>query len=207
VLFEATGGLADPVYSANCGGHTENNENVWPEMPALASLRGHRDAERRAGDPYAKGITSANVAEFIANPPPAYCGRARLGAGDRFRWTVTRSKEELQKLLGKYRLGAIRSIEVLERGVSGRARAVRVTGAMRSQLIRGELRIRQAFGNLRSSLFVVEMQGGGARFRGAGFGHGVGLCQTGAIGMAEAGKSYREILRHYYPGTTLRKLW
>ena len=169
VLFEATGGLADPVYSANCGGHTENNENVWPEMPALASLRGHRDAERRAGDPYAKGITSANVAEFIANPPPAYCGRARLGAGDRFRWTVTRSKEELQKLLGKYRLGAIRSIEVLERGVSGRARAVRVTGATRSQIIRGELRIRQAFGNLRSSLFVVEMQGGGARFRGAGF--------------------------------------
>jgi stage II sporulation protein D len=207
VLFEATGGLADPVYSANCGGHTENNENVWPEMPALASLRGHRDAERRAADPYAKGITSANVAEFIANPPPAYCGHARLGAGDRFRWTVTRSPEELQKLLAKYHLGAIRSIEVLERGVSGRARAVRVTGTARSQVIRGELRIRQALGNLRSSLFVVEMQGGGARFRGAGFGHGVGLCQTGAIGMAEAGKSYREILRHYYTGTTLRKLW
>jgi stage II sporulation protein D len=46
-----------------------------------------------------------------------------------------------------------------------------------------------------------------AVFRGAGFGHGVGMCQTGAIGMAETGKSYREILRHYYPGTVLRKLW
>jgi SpoIID/LytB domain protein len=74
-------------------------------------------------------------------------------------------------------------------------------------VIRGDWRIRQAFGNLRSSLFVVEMKGGSASFRGAGFGHGVGMCQTGAVGMAETGKSYREILRHYYPGTTLRKLW
>jgi SpoIID/LytB domain protein len=207
VLFEAAGGLADPVYSANCGGHTENNENVWPEMAALPSLRGHRDADKSARDAYAGGVTASNVAEFIANPPVAFCGRARLGAGDRFRWTVTRSREELDKLLAKYHLGAVRSIEVLERGVSGRARAVRVTGATRAETIRGELRIRQAFGNLKSSLFVVEVKDGGARFQGAGFGHGVGMCQTGAIGMAEAGKSYREILRHYYPGTTLQKLW
>ena len=207
VLFESTGGLADPVYSANCGGHTENNENVWSDMAALASLRGHRDAEKKASDPYTNGVTNDNVAAFIANPPNAYCGRARLGAGDRFRWSVTRSREELQRLLGKYHLGAIASITVLERGVSGRARAVQVTGATRSEVIRGELRIRQAFGNLKSSLFVVDMQGGAAVFHGAGFGHGVGMCQTGAIGMAEAGKSYREILRHYYPGTTLRKLW
>jgi stage II sporulation protein D len=207
VLFEPGGGLADPVYSASCGGHTENNDNVWPDMPALASLRGHRDAEKQPGDPYAQGVTERNVAAFIANPPPAYCGRAKLGAGDRFRWTVTRSQDELDRLLGKYRLGALRSIEVMERGVSGRARAVRVTGATRSEVIRGELRIRQTFGNLKSSLFVVDMHGGAAVFRGAGFGHGVGMCQTGAIGMAETGKTYRDILRHYYPGTTLRKLW
>jgi len=143
----------------------------------------------------------------IADPPPAYCGQSKLGAGDRFRWTVTRTKDELNKLLSKYRLGAIKTIEVLERGVSGRARSVRVIGAARSEVIHGELRIRQTFGNLRSSLFVVEMQAGSAIFHGAGFGHGVGMCQTGAIGMAETGKSYREILRHYYPGTVLRKLW
>lgn len=206
VLFEGED-LADPVYSANCGGHGENNENAWPDMPALPSLRGHRDAPARADDPYAHGITDANVAAFIDKPPTAFCGQARLGVGDRFRWTVTRSAAELESMLGKYRLGPVRSIEVLERGVSGRARAVRVTGATGSEAIRGELRIRQAFGNLRSSLFVVEMQSGSAVFRGAGFGHGVGMCQTGAVGMAETGKSYREILRHYYPGTTLRKLW
>jgi len=208
VLFEAGGDdLADPVYSANCGGHSENNENVWAEMSALPSLRGHRDAVPRADDPYARGITNENVTAFIDKAPPAYCGQARLGAGDRFRWTVTRSAVELDKLLAKYRLGPVKSIEVLERGVSGRARAVRVSGATRAEVIRGELRIRQAFGSLRSSLFVVEMRAGSAVFRGAGFGHGVGMCQTGAVGMAETGKSYREILRHYYPGTTLRKLW
>jgi stage II sporulation protein D len=208
VLFESGGeDLADPVYSANCGGHTENNENAWPEMPVLPSLRGHRDAAKEKGDPFAGGVTSTNVATFIANPPLAYCGQSKLGAGDRYRWTVTRSKNELEKLLAKYRLGTIRSIEVLERGVSGRARSVRVIGGTRSEVIRGELRIRQTFGNLRSSLFVVEMREGSAVFRGAGFGHGVGMCQTGAVGMAEAGKNYREILRHYYPGTTLRKLW
>jgi len=211
VLFErGSAELADPVYSANCGGHTENNENVWPEMTALPSLRGHRDAapgKDEKGDAYAHGVTSENVAAFIANPPTAYCGQSKLGAGDRFRWTVTRTKEELDKLLAKYRLGPIKAIEVLERGVSGRARAVRVSGAMQSEVIHGELRIRQTFGNLRSSLFVVEMRAGAALFHGAGFGHGVGMCQTGAIGMAETGKSYREILRHYYPGTVLRKLW
>jgi stage II sporulation protein D len=208
VLFEAGGeDLADPVYSASCGGHGESNENVWPEMPALPSLRGHRDALQSSADPYSHGVTADNVAAFIDKPPPSYCGQAHLGAGDRFRWTVTRSPAELDKLLAKYQLGPIKSIEVLERGVSGRARAVRVIGIKSAEVIRGELRIRQAFGNLRSSLFVVEVRGGSAVFRGAGFGHGVGMCQTGAVGMAETGKSYREILRHYYPGTTLRKLW
>jgi stage II sporulation protein D len=209
VLFTADGkDLADTVYSANCGGHTENNENPWPDMPALSELRGHRDApETGKRDEFAAGVNADNVERFIENPPAAYCGQARLGAGERFRWTVRRSAAELDKLLAPFQLGRVQSIEVMKRGVSGRALAVRVTGAARSETIRGELRIRQTFGGLRSSLFVVTMKNGDAVFRGAGFGHGVGMCQTGSIGMAEAGKSYKDILRHYYPATVLRKLW
>jgi SpoIID/LytB domain protein len=211
VLFTADGkDLADTVYSANCGGHTEHNENAWPDMPALAALRGHRDAPAPAAgkpDVYATGVSAENVARFIDQPPAAYCGQAHLGAGDRFRWTVKRTAAELDKLLSRYRLGEIRSIDVPQRGISGRALAVRVVGSARSETIRGELRIRQAFGGLRSSLFVVEVKDGEAVFRGAGFGHGVGMCQTGAVGMAEVGKKYREILRHYYPNTVLRKVW
>jgi SpoIID/LytB domain protein len=209
VLFTADGkDLADTVYSASCGGHTENNENVWPEMPALPALRGHRDAPAAGKqDIYAAGVSAENVTRFIDQPPAAYCGQAHLGAGDRFRWTVKRTAAELDKLLDQYHLGKIRAIEVPQRGVSGRALAVRAVGSARSETIRGELRIRQAFGGLRSSLFVVEFKNGDAIFRGAGFGHGVGMCQTGAVGMGEAGKSYQEILRHYYPNTVLRKLW
>ncbi len=209
VLFTADGkDLADTVYSANCGGHTEHNENVWPDMPALAALRGHRDAPATAKpDVYEAGVSTENVERFINLPPAAYCAQAHLGAGDRFRWTVRRTGAELEKLLGRYRLGEIRAIEVPQRGVSGRALAVRVVGSARSETIRGELRIRQAFGGLRSSLFVVEFRNGEAIFRGAGFGHGVGMCQTGAVGMAETGKTYQQILHHYYPNTVLRKLW
>jgi SpoIID/LytB domain protein len=211
VLFAADAKeLADTVYSASCGGHTEHNENAWPDMPALGTLRGHRDGPSPSSgeDPYRAGVSEALVARFIDQPPPSWCGLARQqGGGDRFRWKVTRSAAELAKLLASHGVGAVKGIEVLERGISGRARAVRITGAARTAVVRGELRIRQTFGGLRSSLFVVDVKDGAASFRGAGFGHGVGLCQTGSIGMAEAGKSYREILRHYYPGSVLRKLW
>ncbi len=207
VLF-APGGtdLADSVYSASCGGHTESNENVWPDMGPLAELRGHRDGGKDP-DPFAQGIDAASVARFIDAPPPSWCGQASLGVTDRFRWTVTRSASELGRLLAPLKVGELRGIEVSERGISGRARTVRVIGTAGAQTVRGELRIRQIFGGLRSSLFVVSVEGGAATFRGAGFGHGVGLCQVGSIGMAEAGKTYREILQHYYPGTVLRKLW
>jgi SpoIID/LytB domain protein len=208
VLFTADGkDLVDTVYSANCGGHTEHSENVWPDMGAQPTLRGHRDAAPTAGDPFAAGITADNLGQFLREPPRSWCGVAKMGAGERYRWTVTRSAADLDRLLAAYKLGGVRSIDVLERGISGRARAVRITGAAKSEVIRGELRIRQTFGGLRSSLFEVEVQGGAATFRGAGFGHGVGMCQTGSIGMAEAKKTYRQILQHYYPGSVLRKLW
>jgi stage II sporulation protein D len=209
ILFEEGGAndLVDTVYSANCGGHSEHNENAWPDMAALAPLRGHRDSPP-ARDPFSGGVSDQLVQKFIDEPPPAYCGSAvRGGSKDRFRWTVTRSSTELAGLLAAHRLGALQRIEVLERGISGRARAVRLVGRARSEVVRGELRIRQTFGGLRSSLFLVDVKEGAATFRGAGFGHGVGMCQTGAIGMAEAGKSYRDILRHYYLGSTVRKLW
>ncbi len=209
VLFSADGtDLVDTVYSANCGGHSEHSENVWPDLGVMAELRGRFDGPDAAAGPFASGVAGDGVARFIDAPPAgAWCGRSKQGAGDRFRWTVTRSAAELGKLLAPLGVGEVKGIEVLERGVSGRARAVRIDGSAKSETVRGELRIRQTFGGLRSSLFVVEVADGAAKFRGAGFGHGVGLCQTGSIGMAEAGKSYREILQHYYRGSVLRKLW
>jgi stage II sporulation protein D len=209
VLFEAGGKeLVDTVYSANCGGHTEHNENAWADTPAHPALRGHFDGPAAVSGTFAGGVTAANIERFLSAPPPAYCAQVNMpGTADRFRWTVTRSAAEMDRLLAGHSLGRVRAIEVTERGVSGRARTVNIVGATKSEIVRGELRIRQLFGNLRSSLFVADVDAGAVRFRGGGFGHGVGLCQTGSIGMAEAHKTYREILQHYYQGSVLRKLW
>lgn len=196
--------LVDTVYSANCGGHTEHNENVWADMPAHPTLRGRFDTPTPGAVP--PGSSEAAVTAFIDRPPSAYCAQVKQAA-DRFRWQVVRSAAELDKLLAAHKVGRVRSIEVLERGVSGRARSVKIVGAAGEATMKGELRIRQTFGGLRSSLFLVDVKEGAAIFRGAGFGHGVGLCQTGAIGMAEAGKSYKAILQHYYQGSVLKKLW
>jgi stage II sporulation protein D len=207
VLFVANGGdLVDTVYSANCGGHGEHNEQAWLDMPPEASLRGRVDGP--AGSIFASGINATNVERFLNTPPPSYCGQAKLqGAADRFRWTVTRTAAELATLLAPYKLGRVQALDINRRGVSGRANEITIVGSARSERIRGELNIRRAFGNLRSSLFVAEVRDGAITFRGGGFGHGVGLCQTGSIGMAEARKSYRDILSHYYQRSVLRKLW
>ncbi|HEY0714875.1 MAG TPA: SpoIID/LytB domain-containing protein [Polyangia bacterium] len=207
VLFVAGGNdLVDTVYSANCGGHSEHNEQAWLDMPPEPTLRGHLDGP--ATPAFARGINATNIERFLNSPPPAFCGQAKLqGASDRFRWTVTRTAEELATLLAPYKLGRVQAIDVNHRGISGRATEITIVGSARSEKIRGELNIRRAFGNLRSSLFVAEVRDGAVSFRGGGFGHGVGLCQTGSIGMAEARKSYRDILSHYYLRSVLRKLW
>jgi SpoIID/LytB domain protein len=90
---------------------------------------------------------------------------------------------------------------------------LRVSGERGSKLVRGELTIRRLLGGLRSSMFLVAPVAGpdgkpaAFRFTGGGWGHGVGMCQTGATGMAAAGKTYQEILGHYYAGSRLVTLY
>jgi len=215
VLFrEGVGDLVDTVYSSSCGGFTESNENVWDDMPADPALRGRPDvagAEAAAFARFGGAINEANVRDFLAAAPPAFCNRGPHG-GRNFRWTVRRSAQELADLVAPLGVGPLRELLVLERGVSGRARALEVRGERASKVVRGELRIRQLLGGLHSGMFVVDVERSGGRpsafvFLGGGFGHGVGLCQTGAIGMAEAGYKYADILRHYYRGSKIKKLY
>jgi SpoIID/LytB domain protein len=98
-----------------------------------------------------------------------------------------------------------------ERGVSGRLKSVRIRGSTATQSIQKELPIRRAFGDLPSAFFVVnksQTANGTAlfTFTGGGRGHGVGLCQYGARGMALDGSTYREILRHYYHGASIARV-
>jgi SpoIID/LytB domain protein len=214
VLFsEGIGDLVDTVYSASCGGYTESNENVWDDMAADPALRGRPDVAGANANAFARfggAITDANLREFLSAAPPAFCKTASKNA--RYRWTVRRTAAEMDRLVTPLGLASVHTIEVLERGISGRAKTIKVIGERGERTVRGELHIRQLFGGLPSAMFVVDVEKAGAHpsafvFSGGGFGHGVGMCQTGAMGMAEAGFKYGDILRHYYRGSIIRKLY
>jgi SpoIID/LytB domain protein len=121
---------------------------------------------------------------------------------------VDYTPEELAALI-KSRLGAdlgpIRDLEALARGPSSRIYRMKVTGERDYIIIGKELEIRRALSrtHLYSSAFVVDKEAGRFVLKGAGWGHGVGLCQIGAAVMANEDKTYTKILRHYYPGTTV----
>ncbi len=215
VLLRDGGGLVDVRYSASCGGHSEDNEHIWGG-DADPSLRGKPDAPARKGAAAGKSRMSDedDVADFLARPPAdAWCGKAKNGAS-RFRWTTTVSADELSaRVAASYpAVGRVLALTPSDRGVSGRARKLTIQGDKGSAEVQGELVIRRLLGGLKSSLFTVEVQGSKKAptafvFRGAGFGHGVGMCQMGAIGMAEAGKTRKEILSHYYTGVKLHRLY
>jgi len=216
VLLRRTGGLVDARYSASCGGHSEHNENIWGGE-ADPSLRGALDTVASAtkiARAFDRGVTDKNVREFLdTKPNDAYCGATRYARG-RYRWTARVDAAELRARVEKEYgdVGAITALEPVLRGVSGRIRELRIRGTERTVVASGDLHIRRLLGGLKSALFVVSASGpkGAPRefvFEGAGFGHGVGMCQTGAIGRAEAGQTYQEILRHYYVDSRVQRLY
>lgn len=211
MLFDEKG-LVDSVYSASSGGHTEHNEYVWPGSPNPA-LRGVFDGpvapEWLTGAP----MTEEETRRFLTEPVDSWAARASRGR-EHFRWRVERDAGEISRLVAKrYEVGDVQALRVLERGVSGRARRLEILGTGGRAVVEWELPIRKLLGGLKSGLFVVDAErdarGRVARFvfTGGGFGHGVGLCQIGAMGMAEAGRDFVEILTHYYTGSSIKKVY
>jgi len=206
------GNLADSVYSASCGGHTESGRNVW-QGSGHPYLSGARDAP--AGiDVFEDGPDELSTRIFIERPPSGlYCGSTRFGR-ESFRWEKTVSFDDVRKGTKEFTgkdVGPVEGLEVLERGVSRRVLRLRVIGRDSSAVLSPELTIRKAFGSLRSSLFVFDVEarpsGRAFRFIGAGFGHGVGMCQYGAIGRAAAGHRFEDIIGHYYSDTEIVRIY
>jgi SpoIID/LytB domain protein len=128
---------------------------------------------------------------------------------DFYRWEVTYSREELSAIIEKrsgIRIGVLKALEPLERGASGRITRLKICGSEQMLIVGKELEIRKLLSesHLKSSAFEVEWPDESTvRLKGAGWGHGVGLCQIGAAVMASEGYDYRSILTHYYPGSVL----
>ncbi len=206
------GAICDARFSKACGGITERYATAWDDrdIPYLRSVY----------DGPAPPSCSYGPEPWIRSSPPAYCNMhdrellARILPGfdqetqDFYRWRVEYTPEELGELVQSrlgLDLGPIRDLEPLARGPSGRIFRLKISGERDTVIIGKELEIRRALSrsHLYSSAFVIDRESGRFVLRGAGWGHGVGLCQIGAAVMAGEGKSYREILQHYYRGAVI----
>ena len=200
VLWHA-GKVCDARFSKCCGGVTEEYRTAWEdrEVPYLVSVPDTDDK----GNVYCDTHDGALLAQIL----PGFDQETQ----DFYRWTVKYSGEEIRALVLAREgedLGVVETLEPLQRGPSGRIIRLRIQGARKSLIIGKELEIRRALSrsHLYSSAFDVERQGDLLVLHGKGWGHGVGLCQIGAAVMASRGKHYREILEHYYPGTSIAPL-
>ena len=203
--------ICDARFSKCCGGITERYSTAWEDQE-IRYLESVYDGPAQ---------TRAHIPEtWIRSDPPAYCNTrdsdllSRILPGfdretrDFYRWRVEYTPDELADLV-KSRigvdLGPIRDIEAVARGPSGRIYRLKLSGERDYLFIGKELEIRRALSrtHLYSSAFVVDKESERLVLRGAGWGHGVGLCQIGAAVMANEGRTYKEILQHYYRGTTV----
>jgi stage II sporulation protein D len=205
------GAICDARFSKSCGGITERYAVAWEDqdIPYLESVY---DGATRP--------SFHNSETWIRSSPPAYCNTddsellSRVLPGfdqetrDFYRWQVAYTGEELRELIRSriaVDLGPIRSMQALARGASGRIYRLKIAGERDYIVVGKELEIRRALSptHLYSSAFVVDNESGRLVLRGAGWGHGVGLCQIGAAVMANGGAKYTDILHHYYRGTSV----
>ncbi len=202
------GGKPLPAYySANCGGYTDTTESAWGFASSLPAVPDPLQPQRSAR------LDPEQLARWLSDRPPAYCSHPDYSARSAYRWKLRVSREEIERRLeAGSELGRILAIVPARRTLSGRASEVRVVGTSGQLTVHWDA-VRWRLGGLRSNLFVVEPELGADGlpeyflFTGAGWGHGVGLCQSGAAGMAAVGWSADEILRHYYGGATLERLF
>lgn len=219
VLMTADGEIADTRFSKCCGGAFELFENCWE--PRHHSYLG-AGADAPVGTSLPDLSREGNARRWITSRPAAYCNCEdsevlsqvlndfdRETTPDFYRWEVRYDAGELSELIARRSgidFGRIEALIPKARGASGRIFQLEIRGEKRSMVVGKELIIRKwlSESHLRSSAFVVDREGSDFVIRGAGWGHGVGLCQIGAAMMAAGGADFRAILSHYFPGTELK---
>lgn len=224
--------ICDARFSKCCGGATELFSTCWQDedKPYLAAFRDLTTQEQPNSNTLPDLTDEQQARQWILSSPPAFCNTQDKGilaqvlngydqeTADFYRWSVRYTQAELQHIIEEKTgllFGKILALEPLNRGKSGRIIRLRIVGTARTLVIGKELEIRRTLSctHLKSSAFIVETEKGpdgiptNFVLRGAGWGHGVGLCQIGAAMMGAKGYDYTAILRHYYPGATLRTLY
>ena len=222
--------ICDARFSKCCGGVTEEFQYCWEDTPKNY-LTAVRDIALGIESTLPNLTNEEEAEKWIRFNPPAFCNTQdkRILSQvlndydqetvDFYRWKVTLTQEKLQQLIAdrlKMDLGSILDMKSVERGTSGRISKLQIIGTKKTFTIGKELEIRRTLSDshLLSSAFIVDKydideQGVPQRFEliGAGWGHGVGLCQIGAAVMGEEGYLYDAILLHYYQGAEIKKLY
>lgn len=218
--------VAEAVYSSCCGGHTENKVNVW-NPPEADHLQGIWDMSGKPENISDLDLTTEKgTHNWVSSEPAAWCNAKAfddlpgiLEKSTRyFRWEFSYPRRELEEIIRRKSgedFGDLIDIIPLERGVSGRLMEIEIQGSRRNLRIQRELNIRRVLSSsyLYSACFDVQVEHGSDGrpinfiLKGAGFGHGVGMCQVGAGVMAAKGKGVKEILTHYYPGVNIEKVY
>ena len=222
--------ICDARFSKCCGGVTEEFQYCWEDTPKNY-LTAVRDIALGIESTLPNLTNEEEAEKWIRFNPPAFCNTQdkRILSQvlndydqetvDFYRWKVTLTQEKLQQLIAdrlKMDLGSILDMKSVERGTSGRISKLQIVGTEKTFTIGKELEIRRTLSDshLLSSAFIVDKydideQGVPQRFEliGAGWGHGVGLCQIGAAVMGEEGYLYDAILLHYYQGAEIKKLY
>ncbi|MCR4766328.1 MAG: SpoIID/LytB domain-containing protein [Bacteroidaceae bacterium] len=195
------GEICDTRFSKCCGGTTEEFSTCWEDKnyPYLTSVK----------DPFCGMANQQILNQVMMNYDQQ--------TTNFYRWTVTYTQQELHDLISTntgIELGEILDLVALARGKSGRIYRLKIVGSQRNLIIGKELEIRKTLSksHLFSSAFTIEKQGDGIVpeqfiLHGAGWGHGVGLCQIGAAVMGEQGYKYKDILLYYYKGAKVERMY
>ena len=218
-VLKYNGQICDARFSKCCGGVMEKFSTCWEDkdfnyLQALSDDADNLPMNFTDEQKAAQWIVNPSSTSFCATTNENILSKV-LNNYDRdtkdfYRWSLSYSQEEISELVFRKTgldLGKILSIEPLKRGYSGRIEKLLITGDRNEVVIGKELEIRRILSesHLKSSAFIVEFNSEDSRFyfKGAGWGHGVGLCQIGAAVMAEQGWNYRAILSHYYPNSEI----
>lgn len=219
------GQLAHLIYSSNCGGSTQSGDDIgWGNVSYWG----------RASDtpePVAPPASPTELRRYLSTWPDAYCKPSSYVHPSHSRWSrVVAAKDLEERINRKHKIGRLKGLRVLRRAPTGNVEALLALGSKRNAKLTDEFDIRGLLGvgSLRSTLFVMDVEyraepapakgKKGAKkappvlvpdsfvFRGGGWGHAVGLCQSGAIGRAEAGQDYETIVKSYFTGVALESL-
>ena len=224
--------ICDARFSKCCGGATEEFEYCWEDkhLPYLTSIRDEAPGKGKTRPQMPDLSREEEARKWILGNPPSFCHTADKEilrqvlndydqeTTDFYRWQVEYTQEELASLVAenlKTDFGDILDLVPVERGHGGHISKLRIVGSRHTLVVGKELEIRRILSHthLFSSAFIVERQdildGVPGRFvlHGAGWGHGVGLCQIGAAVMGAKGYRYDEILKHYYDGIRLHQAY